>query len=113
MCLATGRLNPTLDGFSRQSQNFEMSREPLDEPQAMLAQSDLNGLVNLPGGDTMADFTSVDAPQGRVTEEGPLTIETSSLPLLRARSRVAGVPRDRSYVDEFLAWRREEALREL
>ena len=105
--------HPTLDCFSRQSQNLEMSREPLDKPQEMLAESDRNGLVNLPGEAMSATFASVDAPQGRVTDEGPLTIETSSLPLLRARSRVAGVPRDRSYVDEFLAWRREEALREL
>ena len=105
--------HPPLDCFSRQSQNLEMSREPLDKPQEMLAESDRNGLVNLPGEAMSATFASVDATQARIADGGPRTIETSSNPLVRARSRVAGVPRDRSYVDEFLAWRREEALREL
>lgn len=44
----------------------------------------------------------------RVAEEGILVLETPAHALARAKSRVTGVPKDRSIVDDFLAERRAE-----
>ena len=47
-----------------------------------------------------AGFTAGEELRVRVAEEGMLILETPAHALARARSRVAGVSKDRSIVDE-------------
>ena len=59
-----------------------------------------------------AGFTAGEELRVRVAEEGMLILKTPAHALARARSRVAGVSKDRSIVDEFLAERHVETHRE-
>jgi antitoxin component of MazEF toxin-antitoxin module len=91
-----------------------MSAQPADLPQVWKVRLDSRRRPTLPE-EAMraAGFSPGEDLRVRVAEEGLLILETPAHALARARSRVAGVPRDRSYVDEFLAERQAEAMREL
>ena len=101
-----------LDYSSHQSNNRGMSAQSAEVPQVWKVRLDSRRRPTLPEEALRAaGFSPGEDLRVRVAEEGLLILETPAHALARARSRVAGVPRDRSYVDEFLAWRREEAAR--
>lgn len=91
-----------------------MSAQSVEVPQVWKVRLDSRRRPTLPE-EAMraAGFSPGEDLRVRVAEEGLLILETPAHALARARSRVAGVPRDRSYVDEFLAERRAEAQLEL
>jgi hypothetical protein len=90
-----------------------MSPQSVEVPQVWKVRLDSRRRPTLPE-EAMraAGFAPGEDLRVRVAEEGLLILETPAHALARARLRVAGVPRDRSYVDEFLAWRKAEAARE-
>lgn len=89
-----------------------MTAEAIDVPQTWKVRLDSRRRPTLPE-EAMraAGFAPGDDLRVRVLEEGVVLLETPAHILQRAKSRVRPLPEGRSVVDEFLAWRRDEADR--